>query len=90
MSSKVHCYLTIAGREVGKAIFFFGCRKESADYLYSEEWKELTEKGVLSTFSVAFSRDQTQKVYVQDKMKDFADEIFEIVYKSEGCFFISG
>eukprot|EP01127_Copromyxa_protea_P023966 TRINITY_DN9236_c0_g1_i1.p1 TRINITY_DN9236_c0_g1~~TRINITY_DN9236_c0_g1_i1.p1 ORF type:complete len:602 (+),score=123.03 TRINITY_DN9236_c0_g1_i1:217-1806(+) len=78
------------GQEVGKAIFFFGCRHENSDFIYAEEWKDMIEKGVLSIFSVAFSRDQGKKVYVQDKIKEHGKEIFDIVTQQEGCFFISG
>lgn len=78
------------GNEPGKAIFFFGCRKQSADYIYADEWQQHVATNVLTTFGVAFSRDQTKKVYVQDIMKEHAEEIFDVIYRQEGCFFISG
>jgi NADPH-ferrihemoprotein reductase len=75
---------------LGKALFFFGCRKEAADFLYAEEWEELVSQEVLSTFAVAFSRDQNRKIYVQDKMQEFGEEIFDVICRNEGCFFLSG
>ncbi len=59
---------------VAPVLFFFGCRKQAKDFLYEEDWLAWsTGKNVLSNdvgggFFVAFSRDQSEKVYVQHKI----------------------
>lgn len=58
-----------AGREVGKAMLFFGCRKPSEDYLYGDsDLKEWAEQGVV-VIKPAFSRDPEKSMgckYVQE------------------------
>eukprot|EP01126_Amoeba_proteus_P053876 TRINITY_DN6590_c0_g1_i8.p1 TRINITY_DN6590_c0_g1~~TRINITY_DN6590_c0_g1_i8.p1 ORF type:complete len:348 (+),score=83.99 TRINITY_DN6590_c0_g1_i8:1347-2390(+) len=79
------------GKKLGVSILFFGCRKRNCDFLYSEEWKQFQEEGVLTHFHVAFSRDQPQKIYVQDLMvrEESRKQIWSCV-TAGGCFFISG
>lgn len=47
---------------------FFGDRQSKYDFLYQDELLKLKEKGVLTRLDTAFSRDQIEKCYVQDKM----------------------
>ncbi|ELU36163.1 P450 family fatty acid hydroxylase [Rhizoctonia solani AG-1 IA] len=58
-----------AGRDVGKCVLFFGCRKASEDYLYSEgelgEWSKLGVVDVRPAFSRAAEESEGQK-YVQE------------------------
>ncbi|KAF8755042.1 cytochrome P450 [Rhizoctonia solani] len=60
-----------AGREVGKCVLFFGCRKPWEDYLYSEgelgEWSKLGVVDVRPAFSRAAEESEGQK-YVQDRV----------------------
>jgi sulfite reductase (NADPH) flavoprotein alpha-component len=56
---------------------FFGERNFASDFLYQVEWARLRQSGVLSRHDVAFSRDQAEKVYVQDRIREQADELFE-------------
>ncbi|KAI4346834.1 hypothetical protein L6164_007697 [Bauhinia variegata] len=66
-------------------IFFFGCRNEDGDFLYRDFWLSHAENnGVLSEakgggFYVAFSRDQPQKVYVQHKMQENSQRIWNLL-----------
>lgn len=70
-------------------LFFFGCRNEKYDFLYKSFWEShLKSQGVLSEdngggFSVAFSRDQAKKVYVQHKMREQSTRIWNLL--SEGA-----
>ncbi|XP_071722157.1 NADPH-dependent diflavin oxidoreductase 1 isoform X2 [Rutidosis leptorrhynchoides] len=70
-------------------IFFFGCRNEQNDFLYKDFWlSHARDGGVLSGekgggFYVAFSRDQPRKVYVQHKMKEQSERIWNLL--SEGA-----
>jgi sulfite reductase alpha subunit-like flavoprotein len=49
-------------------ILLFGCRKESTDFYYKEEWEKIVKDGSL-TLLTAFSRDQWHKFYVQQRIK---------------------
>lgn len=62
---------------VGNSWLFYGDRSAKSDYLYEEEWKALLDSGTLEKLDVAFSRDQEAKIYVQHKMKDKQQELFQ-------------
>ena len=61
----------------GKNWLFFGDQHISSDFLYQTEIQSFLETGVLTEFNGAFSRDQENKVYVQDKMRERGAELFE-------------
>jgi sulfite reductase (NADPH) flavoprotein alpha-component len=52
----------------GRAWLFFGDRRFTHDFLYQLEWQDAFAEGTLNRMDVAFSRDGTEKVYVQDRM----------------------
>ena len=52
----------------GRNWLFFGDRSQKTDYLYGDEWSEYKKDGILNELDLAWSRDQTEKVYVQHKM----------------------
>jgi len=56
--------LICAGVPVAPSVLLFGCRNRGGDFLYESEWAEAEKAGVLKLYT-AFSRDQTNKVYVQ-------------------------
>ncbi|MEM6408252.1 MAG: flavodoxin domain-containing protein [Pseudomonadota bacterium] len=60
----------------GKNWLFFGDQHESCDYLYRDEIEGWLETGVLSELSLAWSRDGTEKVYVQTLLEQRGDEVF--------------
>jgi len=60
----------------GRNWLFFGNQRRSSDFLYREELERLAEKRVLSRMDLAFSRDQSSKVYVQHKMLEAAQELW--------------
>ncbi|SEA31334.1 sulfite reductase (NADPH) alpha subunit [Arachidicoccus rhizosphaerae] len=65
-----------AGAE-GRNWLFFGDQHIASDFLYQTEIQAFLETGVLTEFNGAFSRDQQNKVYVQDKMRERGAELFE-------------
>lgn len=79
-----------SGKNVGQAAFFFGARKESEEFLYKTEIEQWLQDGVLTVFDPAWSRDQKKKVYVQDKLLENADIVFDILYKQKGFFYLCG
>jgi sulfite reductase (NADPH) flavoprotein alpha-component len=60
----------------GRNWLFFGDQKKATDFLYEEEWQEYLAKGQLTRLDTAFSRDQLTKVYVQDRMRENAKELW--------------
>ena len=67
-----------AGREAkGKNWLFFGDQHFSYDFLYQLEWLDYLEDGILSDLSLAFSRDQKEKIYVQHRLLEHGAEIWK-------------
>ncbi len=65
-----------ATKATGKNWLFFGDQKASTDFLYREELEALKSSGVLTRLDVAFSRDQKEKIYVQNRMLEAAAELW--------------
>lgn len=55
---------------------FFGNPHFTQDFLYQVELQRYLKQGLLSRLDVAFSRDQAEKVYVQDKLRKQGAELF--------------
>ncbi|KAH6150254.1 NADPH-dependent diflavin oxidoreductase 1 [Parastagonospora nodorum] len=71
-------------------LLFFGCRNQEADYFFKEEWEGLRgEKKPLDVF-VAFSRDQRQKVYVQDLVREQSASVYDALANKNGIVYICG
>lgn len=81
------------GKPVGEVVLYFGCRKKAEDYIYEEELEEAChpENGVITNLYAAFSRDQAEKVYVQDLMKrpEAGKQTWELLEKG-GHFYVCG
>jgi sulfite reductase (NADPH) flavoprotein alpha-component len=60
----------------GKNWLFFGDQKQSADFLYEEQLTGWRKSALLTRLDLAFSRDQTEKIYVQDRMTEHAAELW--------------
>jgi len=56
---------------------FFGDQRRDTDYLYQDELEAMVADGHLNKLDLAFSRDQAEKVYVQDRMLEQAKELYE-------------
>lgn len=73
----------------GKNWLIFGDQHYLTDFLYQTEWQDYLEDGVLTKLDVAFSRDQKEKVYVQDRMRENAKELY--AWLQEGAsFYVCG
>ena len=60
----------------GRNWLFFGDQKRDHDFLYREEIEKWIVDGVLTRLDTAFSRDQAEKIYVQDRMLERGREIW--------------
>ncbi|MEU3888494.1 bifunctional nitrate reductase/sulfite reductase flavoprotein subunit alpha [Streptomyces sp. NPDC029041] len=55
---------------------FFGEQHRATDFYYEEELTALLDEGSLTRLDTAFSRDQRNKVYVQDRMREHGPELW--------------
>ena len=60
----------------GKNWLFFGNPHFTEDFLYQVEWQRYVKEGVLNRIDLAWSRDQKEKVYVQDKLRQQGAELW--------------
>jgi sulfite reductase (NADPH) flavoprotein alpha-component len=60
----------------GRNWLFFGNPHEATDFFYKEEFEAMQDAGVLTKIDVAWSRDQDFKIYVQDKIRENSEEIW--------------
>lgn len=67
----------------GKHWLFFGEWNRSSDFFYEKEWEEFGQNGHLR-LELAFSRDQEHKIYVQHKMLERGEELFQ--WLEEGAY----
>lgn len=68
---------------------FFGDRNFTTDFLYQTEWQQYLSEGVLTKVDVAFSRDQENKLYVQDRMIENGKELYQWLEKG-AHFYVCG
>lgn len=61
----------------GKSWLFFGDRTFTQDFLYQVEWQKYLKSGALTRLDVAFSRDQHEKVYVQHRVLEQAEQVWQ-------------
>lgn len=73
----------------GRNWLFFGDQHFTTDFLYQTEIQKWLETGTLTKLSVAFSRDQEEKVYVQHKMAALKTELYSWL-EDGACLYVSG
>ncbi len=66
----------LAAKATGGAWLFFGHQRSACDFFYRDELEGFESAGVLTRLSLAWSRDGDNKVYVQDKMREAAEELY--------------
>lgn len=82
--------LISSGIAVGEAILYYGCRQRSKDFIYSDELETYVKRGALTSLKVAFSRDQTEKIYVQDLMWNDRAHLGELISKQRASVYVCG
>ncbi len=60
----------------GKNWLFFGNPHFTEDFLYQVEWQKYVKDGLLTHIDLAWSRDQAEKIYVQDKIRARGAEVW--------------
>jgi sulfite reductase (NADPH) flavoprotein alpha-component len=76
-------------KAAGKSWLFFGDQKADSDFLYRAELEDHLQTGTLSRLDTAFSRDQAEKIYVQHRMIEHADELWAWL-KDGAHFYVCG
>jgi len=79
----------VASAATGRNWVFYGDQKSATDYLYGEEWDRALARGHVTRLDLAWSRDQFTKVYVQDKMRANAPELWAWI-KGGAHFYVCG
>ena len=63
----------------------FGDQRRSSDFLYEDQFRAMQQDGVLTRLDTAFSRDQAHKIYVQDRLRENALELY--AWLERGAYF---
>jgi sulfite reductase (NADPH) flavoprotein alpha-component len=69
----------------GRAWLFFGDQHRATDFLYESELEGFIKRGVLTRLDTAFSRDQSERIYVQNRMREGGAELW--AWMQEGAHF---
>ena len=70
----------------GENWLFFGDRNFDSDFLYQLEWQRYLKQGNLARLDVAFSRDQSQKIYVQDRIREHSKEVYRWIERGAAIY----
>lgn len=76
------------GKEIGSVLLYMGSRHQREEYCYGEEWEAYQDAGIITLLGRAFSRDQPQKIYIQDRMRQTMNDIIRAYLKEEGAFYL--
>lgn len=60
----------------GRNWLFFGEQHAATDFYYRDEFEDLQRSGLLTNLSLAFSRDQAEKIYVQHRIRQHGAELW--------------
>ncbi|KAH7367368.1 sulfite reductase flavoprotein component [Plectosphaerella cucumerina] len=78
------------GEDIGAILLYLGSRHQREEYLYGEEWEAYVAAGVITHIGAAFSRDQPEKIYIQDRMRESQKAIAKAYVEEEGSFYLCG
>ncbi len=73
----------------GRNWILFGDQHQASDFLYQDEWTQALAEGKLHRLDTAWSRDQEQKIYVQDRLRENAAEVWEWI-RGGAHFYVCG
>ena len=80
----------LSARSTPNIHLFFGCRHAvNGDLLYQAELEEWNQKDGCNLY-IAFSRDQGEKIYVQDLMRNCCQELCSVLNHPDGRVYVAG
>lgn len=79
-----------AGIEIGPMYLYLGLRHQREEYLYGELWEAYKLAGILTHIGAAFLRDQPEKIYIQDRIRENIGELTDMIVDQEGSFYLCG
>jgi sulfite reductase (NADPH) flavoprotein alpha-component len=71
------------GIDVGPCVLFFGARHRHEEWLYGDEWDAYEREGLVTHLGLAFSRDQKEKIYIQDRIKQKKELLADLLGKEK-------
>ena len=60
----------------GRNWLFFGEQRRAANFYHEKEFSDYSASGLLTRFDTAFSRDQSQKIYVQHRIREQGRDVW--------------
>lgn len=78
------------GLPIGEVFLFLGSRHKKEEYLYGELWEAYKAAGLLTHIGAAFSRDQPQKIYIQDRIRESIVDLASAFVEKQGHFYLCG
>lgn len=60
----------------GRNWLLFGNSHARSEFLYQTEWQQALKDGALDRLDLAFSRDQVEKIYVQQRLREEGRELY--------------
>lgn len=73
----------------GRNWLFFGDQHATCDFIYQDELEAMQKSGTLTRLDTAFSRDQAEKIYVQNRMEENGAELWKWL-ESGAYFYVCG
>lgn len=73
----------------GRNWLFFGEQHQASDFYYRDELEAFHKEGLLTHLDLAFSRDQSKKVYVQQRMREQGEILWQWL-EDGACFYVCG
>ncbi|KAG0163002.1 NADPH-dependent diflavin oxidoreductase 1 [Apophysomyces sp. BC1034] len=70
-------------------VLLFGCRYQMKDYIYKDQWENYADERRLTVFT-AFSRDQDEKLYVQDRIREHSAFLWNLIDMEGAKVLLSG
>ncbi|HWU51347.1 MAG TPA: sulfite reductase flavoprotein subunit alpha, partial [Tahibacter sp.] len=67
----------------------FGERQRERDFFFADEIRAWQRGGLLERVDLAFSRDQPERIYVQQRLRDAADTLREWI-AAGACVYVCG
>ncbi|CAL4098659.1 unnamed protein product, partial [Meganyctiphanes norvegica] len=79
----------ISNGHCNNIVMIFGCRNRDGDFFFKDEWESLAAEKKLNLMC-AFSRDQEDKIYVQHRMRENAEFLWDLISNKSAQVYFAG